>query len=427
MADKLTPDAIREMMKDVVDEAHVEKMDELKALIEEAKAKGGSGEDLRNYTPGIAGSDENRVDVQPKSAGVHPNGPVKGARAARFIRALAATRNDVSRAAELAKSWGDEAMAKSLLSSNFAQGGALVPQPLMDEVIEALRSNSVVRALGARVIPMPNGRLDMPRVATGTTGSWTAEGVGPNATGMTFEHVSLSAKKLMGVVPVSKDLLEDATGAADEIVAEDLSDELAVKEDIAFIRADGTGNQPSGIRQVTSTNVPSHLFQITHAGAVATNAEIIADLCRAMVKPKSAKVRRRNPGWMFTSRIEMHLFCLLDDQANFIFRDEMSAGRLFGFPFATTEEIPENLDVSGSLANDETEVYFVDFGHVMIGETRQVRIEAMDGVAYKDSGGTLQSGFSNDEMVVKATTRVDIALRHLGREAAIIEAVDWGA
>ena len=422
----VTREKVADALRELVSKEAAEIKSEVETMVKEEMSKGktldAAGQVIRNYTPGTAGGDANRFDGNKEFKKVSGM-----AKAARFLRALAAGRNDIERGARHAEKWGDAALAKDLRESVFAQGGALVPEPLMDEVIENLKSTSVVRALGARVLPMPNGQMNIARVATGTTGAWTAESTGPNATTMTFEHVTLNAKKMMAIVPISKDLLEDGDILADQIVAEDLRDELARAEDIAYIRADGTGNQPKGILQLVLDNVPAHAFQITHAGATATQKEIVDDLCKAMRLSKSANVRRRNPGWMMTARSEHHLLCLLDDNNNFIFREEIAAGRLFGFPLATTEEIPENLDVSGSLANDETEVYFVDFGHVIIGESRGLAIEMMDGVAYKDAGGTVVSGFTNDEVVAKATLRTDIALRHLGREAAVIRAVDWGA
>jgi HK97 family phage major capsid protein len=55
----------------------------------------------------------------------------------------------------------------------------LIPQNLHSEVIELLSDRTIVRKLGARPVPLPNGNMTLPRVAGGATASYTGEGKMP--------------------------------------------------------------------------------------------------------------------------------------------------------------------------------------------------------------------------------------------------------
>lgn len=346
--------------------------------------------------------------------------PEKGIRMARWIRAITVARGDVDKAAKFARDkWGDEEMAKSLVESTLEDGGALAPPEYAAEVIELLRARTVVRALGAVPMPMNGSSLALPYLSSGSSASYVGEvkniPTSQPGTGM----LQLNAKKLAALVPLSNDLLRDGGSApqVDALVRNDLVREMSLREDLAFIRDDGTENTPKGIRYWTDD---SHVFARTQAGSASTLAEATADLAKMVRLVEESDVALDSPGWIFTPRIKWWLMSLRDGNGNFAFKDEMDQGTLFGFPFRTTTQIPNNLG-----GGDESEIYFGDFSGMVIAENTQLLIEPFAGGAYHD-GTNVVSGISTDQTVIRALARHDFGQRYRGVESAVLTTVDWG-
>lgn len=343
----------------------------------------------------------------------------KGLQAARFIRALAAAKGDPDRAAKLAKEkWRDEVLAAALSTSAVEEGGALVPDQYVDEVIDLLRAKTVVRRLGAGSMPMV-GSASIPFLSEGSTANYVGENKNINPSQQKFGMLQLSEKKLAAIVPVSNDLLRNSSGRADAIVRNDMVRSLGLREDLAFIRGDGTENTPKGMRYWADT---ANVFAATQSGASATVAEVIADLGKAVRLLEEGNVPMENAGWAFTPRVKWFLRTLVNANGQYIFRDEIDNGTLLGFPFATTTQIPNNL---GGGAN-ESEIYLADFSTLVIAESAQIMIDVFQGGAYFD-GSQVVSGISTDQTVVRAIAKHDFGARYRGKEIAVITGCKWGA
>ncbi|KPJ59098.1 MAG: hypothetical protein AMJ46_12590 [Latescibacteria bacterium DG_63] len=373
-----------------------------------------------------------RVEEQYKAQASNPiaaavTAPVKGIEisktraAAQFIRCLAGANGDKQRAVELAKECGNDTVLKALGTLTGGSGGYLV-QPEMGEFIDSLGAGSAVRTLNARVVPMKNGSISLPGGSSGATANWVGENAVAGSSAPAERMVTMNAKKLMVVIPVSNELLEDASGLADEWIEDEGKRAAEEAEDLAFIRGTGSANAPRGMYyRVDSSNA----FNITHAAAAATAAEIYADLGRAIQKLANYNVKMLRCGWIFSKRTEWHLRTVLNS-LNLPMFQSMDKGLLFGFPFASTTQIPNNLSVVGSA--DESEVYFADFQTAVIGETKETTLEVVKGGAYYDSDtSAVVSGLSNDQTVVVVRKRVDFTCLHDGKEVAVIKACDWGA
>jgi HK97 family phage major capsid protein len=138
--------------------------------------------------------------------------------AGRFMRALAANQGNVNKAADYAnRVYSDAGVAKALAESTFIDGGAIVPPQFSSEIIEVLRAATVVRALGAREVPMPNGTITMPYGSTGMTAYAVAENSNATVSQQVFGQLVLRAHKIRAIVPVSNDLLNDASPQADAL------------------------------------------------------------------------------------------------------------------------------------------------------------------------------------------------------------------
>jgi len=61
-----------------------------------------------------------------------------------------------------------------------------------------------------------------------------------------------------------------------------------------------------------------------------------------------------------------------------------------------------------------------------IGDSATLELEIIENATYADASGTLRSGVSRDESVVRLIRKTDFAMRHAS-SAAVIEAVTYGA
>jgi len=340
----------------------------------------------------------------------------KGAKAAQLVRALAACRGSASDAAKYVKQLkggGDASVIKALEASTGTAGGFLVPTELSSEIIELLRPAAVVRRMNPLVLPMDNGALQISKITAGATGGYSGENEDIGEDAEAFGMLNLSWKKLSRLVPLSNDLLRFAAASADTVVRDDLIQALAQREDQAFIRDDGTAGTPKGMRYwANAANVS--------ASAGTTLANVVTDITALINGLENNDVRMIRPGWLLSPRSKNYLISIRDSNGQFVFRDEMNKGMLFGWPYAATNNIPNNLG-----GGTESEVYFVDFADAVIAEASELIIDASDQASYVSSG-TLVSAYSKDQTVIRAIARHDFGMRH-DYSVAIKTGVTWGA
>jgi HK97 family phage major capsid protein len=341
----------------------------------------------------------------------------KGIGAGRIVRALAAGKGDPARAAKFAaKAWNDDLgdmIVKSLQAQDFDQAGALIPPTLEAEVIEYLRARVVVRAAGGRNVPLTNGTATF-RKQTGTiSAAYVGESQDIGITQPAVGQITLTARKLAAIVPISNDLLlYDASPAADAFVRDDLVSSIAVKEDVTFLYGVGTSDTPKGIRywanaaNVTNSN-----------GTTATQIEAdFKDLLNAL---QTNNVPMRTPVFFMNPKAKNTLANLRDANGNLIYPETRGANpTVYGFPIFTSTSIPTNTG-NGS----QTEVIFADMSEVLIGDASGLAI-SMDSAASYVESGSLVSAFSRDETLIRAIARHDLGVRH-DLSIAVKAAVGW--
>lgn len=341
----------------------------------------------------------------------------KGLVVARFIRALAASKGDPQRAAAWAtKNWNDpvgETVSKALAAGDAAAGGFTIPDQYSSDLIELLRAMSIVRKLNPLQVPMPMGTLTLPKITGGVTAQYIGENTNIPKGQPAFGALRLTYKKLAALVPVSNDLLRYNAYGVDAIVRDDLVSGIATREDIAFIRDDGSQFTPKGLRfWAPAANVIA-------ANATVNLANVTSDLAKLILQLMNANVRMLRPAWMFAPRTLMYLMTVRDANGNFAFRDEMLTGKLWTFPFGVTTQIPINL--GGGV--DESEVYFADMADVVIGDATSIIIDASTEAAYHD-GTQVIAAFSQDQTVVRAIVQHDLGMRH-DASVTVLTAVKW--
>lgn len=327
-----------------------------------------------------------------------------GAKIARFGMAIAAGKGNLADAEKFAKTElrdNDVAMA---VSTAAGSGGALIPENLSNDFIELLRPKSIVRMLGASVVPLVNGNLTIPRHTGGAISGYKAENASRNAENQTLDDVKLSAKTQMTIVPISNELIGRAGRNVESIFLNDMLAATATRQDKAFIRDDGTNNTPTGMRKTAEVGGRLKAFAGDKADIKVVDM-YLDSLVLSLEESDSAMVR---PGWGLSPRTAMYLYGLRDGNGNKVY-PEMAQGILKSYPIGKTTNIPVNLGTGSAFS----EIYFADFNDVIIGESDTMTIDFSREATYNDASGNLISAYSANQSVLRLVTANDIGFRHL--------------
>ncbi|MDM5067303.1 phage major capsid protein [Aeromonas salmonicida] len=325
-----------------------------------------------------------------------------GAGFARMAMAVAAGKGDLQLAEKFAaKEIGDQQVAMAI-STAAGSGGALIPENLHSEVIELLRPQTVVRKLGARILPLPNGNLSMARMTGGAQSSYVGEGKDSRATASQFGDVKLSAKTMITMVPISNQLIGYAGFNVEQLVLDDCISAMSVREDKAFLRDDGTNDTPTGFKPFATA--AGRVKEWSGSASLTSIDEYLDGLILMLMASESKMVK---PGWALSPRTWMKLFGLRDGNGNKVY-PEMASGLLKGYPIAHTNTIPANL---GTGAN-ESEIYFADWRDVVIGEQDNMTMDFSTEATYVDTNGDLVSAFARNQSLIRLVGNHDVGFRH---------------
>ena len=285
---------------------------------------------------------------------------------------------------------------RSAMGTNVpSDGGVLVPEDLASEIIPLLREKSSIRSLGARVVPMPNGSLKIPRQTGAANFQWVGENKPISASKVPLGMLNLSAKKLAGLIPASNELISSPAISADQFIRDELINGIVEAEDITAIYGSGTENAPAGIAKIAGSN--------TDLNALPTSDTLgtIVGIIMGKKFPNKA-----NFGWVFNGVLWPIFYNLKDGGNNYIHRAEMERGFLAGAPFRINNNVTVGADAHGL-----TELYFGDFSQFIVGETLGIQIAVSHEASYPD-GNTMVSAFANDQTVMRVLLREDFGVRY---------------
>ena len=335
---------------------------------------------------------------------------------ARLSQAVALGNGDVRATAAAAEElYGSDMghIVANMEQSTNTKGGFLVDTAYSADFIDILRPRVVIRAMGARTVPMPDGNLTTRKKTAGTSASYIGERLPAPNTAATVDQITMAAKRLTAIVPITNQLIRRASMNVQMMIRDDLVEAVSIKEDQQFLRGTGSATAPAGLRSLTNA------LNIFAANATVNLVNITNDLMKLRLRVINANVPMTEAGYIMSPRVALFLEALRDGNGNKAF-PEMAEGRLGIYPFMTTTSVPDNLG-----AGTESEVYFGDFAQFMIGDTEQIMLAASDVAAYDDAG-TIRAAFSNDETVVRVIAEHDTQVRY-DLAFAVLTTVTWGA
>lgn len=309
--------------------------------------------------------------------------------------------------------------SKSWLTTGANTGQNTITTPLSPEWIEWLGNASAFMAGNPMQVDLSYGSLEMAGGAARTTGSYTVEGASIPYTEATSRKISLAAKHLRAVTAVGNHAIETSPLAIASLVGDELAGSMVLSMDAAGLRGDGTGANPAGL--LTLINA-ANKFAAVNATAP-TIAQVEADGRKALFLLAATNIPKRRRRWLMSNRTKYYLQFLRDGNGNLVYPGLSSDNPtwLENIPVTVSEQIPTNLGVG----TNESEIYLVDFGHVLLGITRALTLRASTEASYKNAGGTLVSAFDLDETAIRATASHDFDMRH-DKAGVVMTAVKWG-
>jgi len=280
-----------------------------------------------------------------------------------------------------------------LVGGSDSGGGYILTPILSGNVIDLARSASVAMRAGAVTLPMDAREMHIARLTQDPTGHWRPEGTAVEASALAFDRVTLRAKTLAAIVPVSMELLEDASNIGSIITAA-LQAALGSALDQAVLFGSGSEENPRGIRNATGVNT---------IATVGTPTDY-----SAMTSAVSAILAANYPGeigglsWITNPR-EGETFDGLTDTTGQPLNPTPWAGALKRF---STTSLPST-EGGGS---DESVSIIGDFSQVLVGmKGSGITVRILDSGQVSD-GTVTHNAASELKKLVVAHMRADVAL-----------------
>lgn len=313
----------------------------------------------------------------------------KFAKSAEYLKAI--NGRDVARAKELA------GYKKGMSEGVNADGGYIVPVEFSDEIIRVANDYGVVRQ-NARRMPMKHQVQNVP-TAQGVTVNRVAEGVTIGASKPTISRTVLTAKKLVALIPVSNELLEDADPDVIQLLALLAAEGFAGKEDSWGLAGLASGEgifQNSSITGVTMGTGNTAFKNATFDNLIAMQNQLKS---KALARAK----------WVMHSTVLNDLRAVKDSYGRYLL-GEPGAGlppTIWNLPVVTSDAMPAD---SASAVSTQF-MALANFDYMLFGDRKQMTMEiSRDASVIDTDGSTTINAFAQDMSIVKFTERIDIEL-----------------
>lgn len=250
-----------------------------------------------------------------------------------------------------------------------------------DQYIGPLRNALLARKLGVRVLSGLRGNVAIPKMTTGHSVGWVAEGGALTGSDSTYETVSLAPKHAGGLTEMSRQLIMQSSPDIEQLVRDDLAALLAQAIDSALIKGGGT-SEPVGVI-ATSGIQTSSLATLTWGNILTMLQKADLENASAANFVGSTKVKAKLAGTLKASGIAGYL---------------MENGRMADLPCYFSNQVAEKTGTPNT-----GRLIAGDWSQVLLGIWSEVDllVNPFDSTAYARGG-----------VMVRAMTTCDVAVRY---------------
>lgn len=128
---------------------------------------------------------------------------------------------------------------------------AFLPETIGQLVVRPVLAASIASRVGT-VVNISGHDYRVPLVTGDPSAAWTAEAAEITPSDATFGEMTVTPSKVAGLSVISRELADDSSPAAQQIVGDGLARDIARKIDAAFF-ANTTTNGPSGLGSLTTS------------------------------------------------------------------------------------------------------------------------------------------------------------------------------
>jgi HK97 family phage major capsid protein len=222
---------------------------------------------------------------------------------------------------------------------------------------------------------MQRDTLKLPKITASVAVYWPGEGVAGTVSQPTLGQVTLLAKTLVCLTPVTNELLEDADADTISLLVELFSEAIAGEEDNQGLN--GTGSPFTGVLADAGVTV------LTQATGDTTFAKITADYMRDMiasVKPivlQGAVFVMHRSVWSTVQKLKGSDGQYIATTATPVTTGDASqgvgiVGYAWGYPVYLSEKMPSSTALSTKY------VIFGNFKYMYLGDRRQMTVAVSD-------------------------------------------------
>lgn len=158
-------------------------------------------------------------------------------------------------------------------------------------ILEPLRAKNVLVAAGAKYLTNLVGDVQVP-IMTKTNVGWAGEVADATSGDPTFNHVTLSPKRLTAYIDLSKQFIAQDSLAAEQLIREDLVKAINNKlEETILGNASGTNTQPQGMFDAISATSVTGYTDIVSKEADIEDANVYNECVYVMSNKAKAALR----------------------------------------------------------------------------------------------------------------------------------------
>ena len=282
----------------------------------------------------------------------------------------------------------DSDTLKQMTEGVDADGGHLVPTEFRATLVRLIETFGMIRRR-ATIIPMNREELYLPKLTSGVTVYWPGEASAITPSKPGFDRVTLTAKKMAALVPVSGELLEDSAIAIGNLLATLFAEAMAAEEDRVGLVGSTSGGDPfDGIME------DSTVQEVTMAGTTfaSMTADDLLDLTGAVASSAMA-----GSGFVMHRTVFDTIRKLKDTNGGYIYAQPSAGqpGTIWGFPYELNDTMPALTDT----AVDTSFVIFGNFRHLYFGDRRTMSVAQ-----------SIHAGFTEDITYIRAIQRLAMAV-----------------
>lgn len=318
-------------------------------------------------------------------------------------------------AADLAERAGEKEMGAVLRatvaaadSTTAGWAGELVAQKVQD-FIDLLRPRSVFSRVPSEndVSFADTNSIKIPKATTGTPGAYVAEGAAIPVKAGAFGNITMTPSK-MGVITVAtRELFTRSNPSAETILRNMMLNDTAIVQDRRFLSSLAAGSgAPSGLFHTDNAVAAIAASNLSNAGD-----DAVADIEALMGAMMTANVPLGQLVWLMHSSKRLRLASMRTAVGEFIFRDELAAGMLGGYPIIDSTVFDFGVN-NGSSTNIKT-IALVDTSMLMKGFGLAPTVKlSEDATLHMSDAAVADLGGSGDPTPVRSMYQTDsIALR----------------